>query len=127
VRQLTSSDAKRGCRSFGAFGCAFLSPPGAPRRGCRSSDSAITLLEHVVVVIAPLKAFARLRISLLREPRSQLKTEFEWLTCNATIEAFWTHARCLIRRTGGATPPSAQWMWASGHYGDIRRAIRLAW
>jgi hypothetical protein len=24
------------------------------------------------------------------------KTEFEWLACNATIEAFWTHARCLI-------------------------------
>jgi hypothetical protein len=24
------------------------------------------------------------------------KTEFEWLTCNATIEAFWTHARSLI-------------------------------
>jgi hypothetical protein len=24
------------------------------------------------------------------------KTEIEWLTCNATIEAFWTHARCLI-------------------------------
>jgi hypothetical protein len=24
------------------------------------------------------------------------KTEIEWLTCNATIESFWTHARCLM-------------------------------
>jgi len=24
------------------------------------------------------------------------KTETEWLTCNATIESFWTHARCLM-------------------------------
>ena len=24
------------------------------------------------------------------------KTEIEWLTCNATIEAFWTHAHCLM-------------------------------
>jgi hypothetical protein len=24
------------------------------------------------------------------------KTEIEWLTCNATIETFWTHARCLM-------------------------------
>ena len=24
------------------------------------------------------------------------KTEIEWLTCNATIESFWTHARCVI-------------------------------
>jgi hypothetical protein len=23
-------------------------------------------------------------------------TEIEWLTCNAIIESFWTHARCLI-------------------------------
>ena len=23
-------------------------------------------------------------------------TEIEWLTCNAIIECFWTHARCLI-------------------------------
>ena len=24
------------------------------------------------------------------------KTEIEWLICNAIIESFWTHARCLI-------------------------------
>jgi len=24
------------------------------------------------------------------------KTELEWLTCNAIIESFWTHARCLM-------------------------------
>jgi hypothetical protein len=24
------------------------------------------------------------------------KTEIGWLTCNATIESFWTHARCLM-------------------------------
>jgi hypothetical protein len=24
------------------------------------------------------------------------KTEIEWLTCNAIIESFWTHARCLM-------------------------------
>ena len=24
------------------------------------------------------------------------KTEIEWLTCNATIESFWTHARCFM-------------------------------
>jgi hypothetical protein len=24
------------------------------------------------------------------------KTEVEWLTCNATIESFWTHARCVM-------------------------------
>jgi hypothetical protein len=27
---------------------------------------------------------------------TKFKTEIEWLTCNATIETFWTHARCLM-------------------------------